>query len=366
MKTGLTLPAAYFTSEEIYAEEREKIFGTSWFYIGRANRLAQPGDFFLAEVADESLIVTVGDDGQARAFFNVCRHRGTRLCAEPGGQFEHGKIRCPYHQWTYDCQGSLVAAPRMDEGRSFNRSEWSLLRAGLAEWEGFLFVNLAPEPEPITDSFAPHWNRLRTWRVSELQTAHRETYELKTNWKLIFHNFNECYHCLSIHPGLNDRSPVRSGTNDFIEGRFLGGPMNLTAESMTMSGARCAPLIRDLADDDHRRVYYYTLMPNMLLALHPDFVVAWQLQPTAPGRTTIHCDWLFEPETIAQPDFDPSDGVEFWDQTNRQDWEVCQRSYVGVRSRAYSPGPWAPNEVIPQAFDQELLRSMGHEQELPL
>lgn len=356
---GLTLPQRYFVSDEIFQEETKRLFHKQWFCVGRRERLSKPGDYFLADVAGESLIISLDDNATPRAVFNVCRHRGSRLTTEPNGEFAHCRIRCPYHRWTYNCEGNLLAAPNMSD--DFCSDDWPLRVARLEEWQGFLFVNLADDPTPIEEAFAPHWHQLDPWRTAELQNAHREEYELTTNWKMVFQNFNECYHCRSVHPGLDDLSPVTDCSNDFNEGPFLGGPMQLTAESMTTDGSLTASPIRTLTDEQRRRVYYYTMLPNMMFGMHPDFVVAWRIEPGSPSQTKIIAEWLYEPEALQQSGFDPQRAIDFWDRTNRQDWDICQSSYEGVESKAYQPGPWSTSESIPMNFDRSVLAVLeGH------
>lgn len=358
---GMTLPGQFYTSDEVFALENERVFSQLWYFVGRREQLREPGDYFVERVAGESLIITLDEQLQPRAFYNVCRHRGTRLADEKGGCFERHRITCPYHSWTYSCDGQLLGAPQMDDRPGFRKEDWPLHAVGIDTWEGFLLVNLAEHPCPISESLAPIWDKFRPWRLGDLRVAHRKEYELETNWKLTFENFSECYHCGPVHPGLSKLSPLRSATNDLTEGLFLGGPMDLAYDSMTFSGRACAAPIRDLNEVQRHKVYYYTLMPNVLLAPHPDFVVAWRLDPQATHRTRIVCEWLFEPEAFANPGFNPSEAIEFWDVTNRQDWEVCEQTFAGISSRAYTPGPWGPTETMPGTFDREVLRLLGQE-----
>src|SRR5215472_13564151 len=141
-----TLPAKYYTSPEIFASERERIFGSSWLYVGRADEIPNSGDYFLYELFDESLIVVRGADGQVRALYNVCRHRGTRMCETGTGKFT-GAIQCPYHAWTYALDGRLVAARNMQSAPGFDKNEWPLAQAHIAQWEGFIFVSFADRSE---------------------------------------------------------------------------------------------------------------------------------------------------------------------------------------------------------------------------
>jgi len=358
----MTLPGKYYTSAEIYAAEREKIFYGRWLCIGRAGQISGPGDYFLVQVGDESLIVVRDKAGQANAFYNVCRHRGTRLCIEEQGRFS-STIQCPYHAWTYTLDGRLAGAPLMDEASNFDKSDYPLHTAALAEWEGFLFINLAAQPEPFDAAFAQLSGRFTRWGMPTLQVARRIEYRVQANWKLIVQNYSECYHCPLIHPELARKSPYRSGKNDLYTGAVLGGYMDLNHEygSLTMSGRACAAPLGKLTGDDLNRVYYYTILPNMLLSLHPDYVMCHRLWPEGPGRTRIECEWMFAPEALSQPGFNPDDAVDFWDMTNRQDWHVCELSQLGVSSRAYTPSPYSAQESLLAAFDQWLLHALGIE-----
>jgi Rieske 2Fe-2S family protein len=203
--------------------------------------------------------------------------------------------------------------------------------------------------------------RLARFNLSGLVVGHRVRYEVRANWKLVFENYSECLHCLMIHPQLATVLPYQSGANDLTEGSFLGGYMEITApnESATMSGRACGRLVSPaLVDGERRRAYYYTLMPNMLLSLHPDYVNYYLVHPIAPDRTLVESEWLFHPDTLTDETSNVSDAIEFWDVTNKQDWDIIERSQLGVASRRYVPGPYSPRESIPAAWDREYLRLM--------
>ena len=359
-----TLPGEYFTSSAIFAEEREKIFARRWLCVGREARLAAAGDYFLQDVLGESIIVVRDDDGRTNAYYNVCRHRGSRLCEAETGSFD-GTIRCPYHSWTYALDGRLLGAPSTSDLPGFSVADYPLRHVALAKWEGFLFINLADEPEPFESAWAPLLGRFTRFNISRLDTVRTIEYDVKANWKLLFQNYSECYHCGPVHPSLARATPPTSGENDLVEGPFTGGfmVMNPGYESLTMSGRSCGLPVGDLPPEELRRVYYYAIVPNMLLSLHPDYVMYHTLWPEAPDRTRVTCSWLFHPDTLTDSRFDPDDGVEFWDMTNRQDWHICERSQLGVSSRAYRPGPYSKREALPAQFDREVLRALGHERE---
>ncbi len=361
-----TLAQEYFVSPEIFAQEQEKIFSKHWILVGHQSELAEVGDYFVAEVASESLIIVRDKGGEVHGFYNVCRHRGTRLREDRNGHLS--AIQCPYHAWTYGLDGRLLGAPHMDDVPGFDKADYSLHPVHLALWEGFIFVNLADARNtstqrggyiPPEEWFAPLAGKFSHWNLPNLRSAKRIDYEVRANWKLIFENYSECYHCPGVHPMLSRLSPYDSAENDLCEGPFLGGFMRITkGNSLTMSGTACALPVGDFEAEDFHRIFYYSIFPNMLLSLHPDYVMVHQLRPQSPERTLILCDWLFHPEALGRGDFHPEDAIEFWDMTNKQDWHVCELSQQGISSRAYKPGPYSARESIPAAWDREYLRFM--------
>jgi Rieske 2Fe-2S family protein len=352
-----TLPQRYFVSSEVFAQEEKQIFAKQWVLVGHQSEVVRAGDYLVAEVAGESLIVVRDQTAEIRAFHNVCRHRGTRLCEGKGGQAP--AIRCPYHAWTYALDGRLIGAPHMDSVIGFEKANYSLRAVHLALWEGFLFANLAETPMPLAEWFAPLAGKFAHWNLPQLRSAGRIDYDVRANWKLIFENYSECYHCPLVHPALSKVSPYDSAENDLCEGPFLGGFMSIAkGASLTMSGNACARSVGQIPSEDQPRVFYYAIFPNMLLSLHPDYVMVHQLWPQSPGRTLIQCDWFFHAQAEACEDFRPQDAIEFWDMTNKQDWHVCELSQQGISSRAYTPGPYSPRESIPAAWDDFYLGCM--------
>ena len=356
-----TLARDYYTSEAILAEERERIFAQGWNCAGRAADLKQPGDFFVREIAGESIIVTRDKTGTPRAFFNICRHRGTRICREASGHFPDS-IQCSYHAWTYALDGRLVGAPHMQEAADFDKADYPLHSAALAEWEGFLFVNVAEKPAPFEAVWAPLGERFARFGLPGLVVGHRVTYDVRANWKLVFQNYSECLHCPTIHPKLATVLPYQSGANDLVEGPFLGGYMEIKPpnQSATMTGRACGHLVSGgLPEEDRRRAFYYSIMPNMLLSIHSDYVNYYMLRPLGVDRTEVYSEWLFHPDTLADPANNIRDAIEFWDLTNRQDWDIVGQSQLGISSRRYAPGPYSPRESVPAAWDREYLKLMG-------
>ncbi len=352
-----TLEARYYLSPELFQHELARIFFTRWLCIGREEQLPHPGHYFLHQLGMESVIVVRDRQGQVRAFYNVCRHRGTRLCAAPAGELP-ASIQCPYHAWTYGLDGTLLGAPHMAEVADFDKTAYALHPVALTVWEGFLFLNFDPTSQPFAEAMQPLVGRFDRWELPRLRTVHRAHYEVAANWKLIFQNYSECYHCPTLHPVLNRLTPYRSAWNDLEEGPILGGPMEISAQSMTMTGRYCAMPFTALGEEARQHVFYYTVLPNLFLSLHPDYVLVHRLEPLGPDRTRIVCEWLFHPDAMADSAFDPQGAIEFWDMTNRQDWQVCEWTQQGMQSRAYTPGPYAEMESMLAAFDREYLRLM--------
>lgn len=356
----LTLDRRYFISPDVFSEETEKVFRERWLYVGRAFQAAETGDYFTAEIEDESLIALRGDDGELQVFYNHCRHRGTLLATESAGHCGR-HLTCPYHAWSYGHDGRLVGAPHMEETPGFNKADYPLKKPVQRIWEGGVFINFSDTPEPFERAFAPVLEKFAPWHVGELQPAHREEYDVAANWKLICQNYSECYHCPIIHPALEKLSHYRDTENDLEKGAILGGPMRIGAEGggLSRSGQLSAPPLPGLSGDELQRAYYYVFFPTFFISLQPDFVLTHHLQRVAPDHTRIICEWLYHPDAIAMTDFDPQPTVDLWNEINRQDWAVSELTQRGLASRAHTPGPYSSLESMPAALDREYLKAMN-------
>jgi nitrite reductase/ring-hydroxylating ferredoxin subunit len=236
-----TLPAEYYVSQEFFARELERLFGRMWICAGREEQVARPGQFFVREVMGESVIVTRGAGGRVNAFYNVCRHRGTKLCTEHEGAFA-GSIQCPYHAWTYDLDGRLVGAPHMDEVPHFRKQDYPLHRVHSDVWDGHVFLNLSETPSAtLLEQLGPLPEKFRPWRMQDLRLGHRIVYDVRANWKLVIQNYNECLHCPNLHPALNKLSHYLSGENEPLQATYMGGRMDLRPGVETMSTRRELP-----------------------------------------------------------------------------------------------------------------------------
>ena len=352
-----SLPARYYVDPAYFREEQEWFFGSMWFYAGRAEEIPARGDYVLREVAGESLILVRGESGSIRAFYNVCRHRGTRLCEALSGS-TGSTIRCPYHAWAYSLDGQLVGAPHMERVEGFQMEDYPLIGLSVDVWDGFVFLHFHQHPvDRLPGQLAGMDEKFRAWSMGDLRVGQRITYDVAANWKLLIHNYSECLHCPGVHPALQKLSHYLSGENEPADDGYLGGRMAPRDGVATLStdGRSRRACLPGLGPSECRHVYYYAVLPNLLLSLHPDYVMTHVLWPRGSGRTEVVCEWLFHPDALADPGFDPADAVGFWDLTNRQDWHVCEQMQLGLGSRAYRSGPYSHREDLLSAFDRLIL-----------
>ena len=364
------LPSSWYRSAEVWAAERERIFCREWLCAGREEELAnEPGAFRLLDVLGESVILVRNRERQLRAFYNTCRHRGSRLCREPvaGGAVPHlaggiraGRITCPYHQWSYDLDGRLVGAPHMAGVAGFDKAQFGLYPVGVASWGGFVFLNLTPgAAAPLPQQLGVIPARIARYPLAELRIGHSIRYEVSANWKVICENYNECYHCAGVHPELCEVVPAfreRGGAGlDWLSGI----PHRAGAYTFTSSGTTHRRPFPTLSDEERVRHKGELVYPNLFLSLACEHVAAFILQPHGPDRTSIDCHFLFEPYEIEQPGFDPLDTVEFWDLVNRQDWAICEAVQQGISARVHERGYYAPMEDYTLDIRRYVLERIG-------
>lgn len=359
-----TLYGTDYASQAVYEEERERIFYRGWVCIGRADEVGAPGEYLVRDVLGESVFVVRNAAGALRAFYNVCAHRGTRLLDEEPASGTMGKaLKCPYHAWSYDHDGRLLATPNVHEDEQFSRDDYRLHDVAVAEHAGFLFVSLADEPRPLPDHLANSNETItdfERYRMGELRLARRITYDVAANWKIVVENYNECLHCPTIHPELVQVIPMyRKGEVWDGETRDGGNPMAAGATSFTATGTSDLPKFPDLLPDDYGMYYGAFQFPNLMVNLHPDSVMAYVVHPKGPARTIVVSEFYFRPEALAMPGFDPSPTVDLWDTISRQDWAVCERAQLGVSSRAYRSGVYPRKDRLLFDFNERWRREMG-------
>lgn len=337
---GRMLPAAAYTAGDVLAWERRHIFAASWTCVGRLGELrgeSEPVTQRGLLVGDVPVLLTFPPAGAIRALANTCRHRGHEILGD-GCTGTRRTLLCPYHAWTYSLDGTLAAAPGFRDLAGFEPADHGLRSLPVEVWHGWVFVNATGDAVPFVEHLGALRGLVAPYRPERLVRLARHGYDVAANWKVIVENYHECYHCPLIHPELCQVSPPSSGDNYDLPGAWVGGSMQLRdrAETMSLDGRSTGIAIDSV---DPRVVLYLGLFPNLLISLHPDYVMTHRLTPVAPNRTQIECAWYFVDGVV-----DPSYAVDFWDRTNRQDWSACESVQRGLSSPHFAPGPFAPNE----------------------
>jgi Rieske 2Fe-2S family protein len=359
-----TLTGADYSSAALFAEERERIWYSAWICVGRSEEIAAAGDYLVRDVAGESIFVVRNPGGQVRAFYNVCAHRGTKLLDDEPACGHLGKaLKCPYHAWSYDYDGQLLATPNIHEDELFERSDYPLHAVAVDEYAGFVLVSLGAEPPPLPIALRDSNETITDfdrYQMADLRVARRITYDVAANWKIVVENYNECLHCPTIHPELVQVVPLyRYGEVWDGETRDGGNEMRDGATSFTATGQSDLPRLPGLLAEDYGMYYGVFQFPNLMVNLHPDAVMSYLVYPRGPDRTTVVSEFLFRPETIAAPNFRPEPVVEMWDLISRQDWAVCERAQLGVSSRAFTGGVFSRKDRLLFDFNERWRREMG-------
>jgi Rieske 2Fe-2S family protein len=366
-----SLTREFYSDPAIYERDVERIFLRSWQYAGHQSEIPHPGDWFLFDFAGESVIVARGADGAINAMLNVCRHRGSRVCIEQSGCSK--RLICRYHGWTYDLDGQLVGASRMDEG--FDKSGIALKRLHVELLDGLIFVNFADQPaslQPARDGLA---ECLAPYDLANAKVAHRENYPIAANWKLAVENYCECYHCAPAHPeysrghslahhgvragplfdavmaragacGLSDRSV----NHTFMDAPGFGADFGydrypLIGDHVTGSedGKPVAPLLGSIRDYDGGATDLQ-LGPVLFGLMYCDHVVLYRFTPRSVSTADCDISWLVRGDAVAGRDYDLQRLTWLWDVTTHADKAIIERNQQGVNSRFYVPGPLSSME----------------------
>jgi glycine betaine catabolism A len=344
-----TLPRPAYTSPDLFEWELEHFFGRSWVCAGRSTIAEQPGDQAAVRAGNQGVLLIRDAEGSLRGFFNTCRHRGHELLNR-GEAINRNVVRCPYHRWTYGLDGTFLGGPGTASQPGFDRhdKEHSLVPVGIAEWHGWIFVNISGDAPRLHDHIGALDDLILDYEAGRLSPGLTHTYDVRANWKIIAENYHECYHCSEIHPELCRVSSPGSGYDYEPSGLVVGGTMELmdNAETMSLDGTSKGAPFRRLSGRGLREVHYLQVWPNLLLSMHPDYVMTHTLQPLSVDRTRVECSWLFPPEVIRGSNFDPSYASEFWDITNREDWAACESVQRGVAGHGYRQAPFSDQELI--------------------
>ena len=339
------LPVEAYTSDDVFAWEQQHFF-RGWQCIGRSDEIAEPGMQRADKVGDTSVLLVRQQDGTLAAFANVCRHRGHEILP-CGSSTQARAITCPYHSWSYKLDGELFSAAGYGGFGDFDMADFPLRPITVEEWHGWIFLDISGLAGPLSQHVSGLEERVAQYAPERLVVQGRHEYVIQANWKIIIENYQECYHCTSIHPELCQVSPPESGENWAPSaGAWVGGWQDLRPHAITMSldGHSDGVFIPGLDDVEKRRIDYIGIFPNLLVSLHPDYVMTHRMVPLSARETWVECQWSFPPEALDKPEFSPAYAMDFWDITNREDWGACESVQRGMDSGFAQPGPLSPDE----------------------
>jgi Rieske 2Fe-2S family protein len=367
-REGFSLEQPFYIDPDFYRLDLELIWYRDWLFVGHDCEVARPGSFLTVQVGDYPVVVVRGRDGLIRAFHNSCRHRGSRVCTADRGT--SARLVCPYHQWTYDLDGSLVFARQMAE--DFRKEDFGLKPVACESVAGYVFICLSPQPADIAPFrammepyFAPH-------RLAEAKVAHEATIVEKGNWKLVWENNRECYHCAGNHPELCKtfpEAPTITGVNGaesdpemlahWARCEAAGLPSRFRIDEAGQYRATRAPLLRDAVSYTmtgrpavRRRLsdaasadrigtlmlYHYPTTWNHVLG---DHAVTFRVLPLSATETAVTTKWLVHKDAVEGVDYDLGELIHVWTETNDEDRRIVEENAFGIRSPAYQPGPYS-------------------------
>lgn len=390
-KPGRSLEQPFYTDRAFFERDLERIVTKQWLFVDHVTKIPNPGDYLLYAIASESIVVVRGRDKQVRAFFNVCRHRGSRICLEQEGQAR--TLTCPYHGWVYDLEGKLIHAKTMPDG--FDKADWPLHACQVRIWEGMIFINLARAGDPdvvdfgiIERDFGPY---MRPYRLDKAKIVARKIYPTDGNWKLAVENFRECYHCAPAHPEytmvnayvkageetIDAYQPVRDAwaklweakghatgriDSDETDPRQPYGcfrqPIREGFMTLSQDGKPVAPLMGDLKEFD-RGETLLMFGPLFYVYLANDHATLFRFTPISPTHTEVLLIWLVRDDAVEGKDYDVDRIVWMWDVTTVEDTKIIGDNQLGVYSRRYGPGPYSARERGPIGFVNWYLSRVG-------
>jgi phenylpropionate dioxygenase-like ring-hydroxylating dioxygenase large terminal subunit len=362
---GFSLEQAFYTSEEVLAAEWKYIFHRHWLYAGTVAQIKKPGDYFLYQLANDNIIIIRGNNDEVYAHYNTCTHRGSAICLQEKGNAP--KLVCPYHQWVFDKDGTLLNARMMPD--DFCKEQYHLRPVQVKVVEGLIFISLANTPPPfeaIKKSLTPY---LRPYQLQKAKVACIKNYTLAANWKLVGENFRECYHCGGAHPeycsaviGANlreDTSQLTAAKQQLwqqagLETKLIevtGGtttyairyPLRPGIESYSVDGKKvCLPM--GLHQNHDAGVVGLVNYPNFWMDAVSDYVWTMRVTPVNTHTTDVQFCWLVDEKAEEGKEYTLERLTEFWEITGDQDGKLCENNFKGIQSNAYRPGPYAPVE----------------------
>jgi len=337
-----SMPSAFYTDPGVLALERDRLFMREWICIGRREELAQPGDFMALEICDEPVVAVHGLDGRIRAFSNVCRHRGMPIARGKG----NGKgLMCPYHHWSYDTTGRLVAAPRMPARPDFDAAGCRLPEFALEQWQGFLFVCLGADPPPLVARLAGLEDMIRPYHLEQTTLRYLADEVWQTNWKNLLENFMEGYHLSALHHDtLHKLNPTRL-CRHFPPGEAYFGYQSGFSPELP----RAQKGHPDLSDSQARECVMFAVPPGLAVGCASDYSSFICVQPEAVDRVRVKIGLIFFGADWPQSAVDWA--VDLFQKTMAEDKTVLVSLARGLRSRHYRNGPLGPADCEGPVWD---------------
>ena len=363
------LPAHYYFDRAHYERELRRIWFRNWLYVGRSEELPLPRSFRTFEIAGQHILLVRDDAGQLQGFYNTCRHRGAALCQEAQGQLRAAAIICPYHAWVYDLHGELLRTSSKTHAQGFDVGDYSLYKISVQEWSGCVFIALNGAPPPLEQNFDQPLNRLANWSLGELRIGHTFVKTMQCNWKVFWENYNECLHCPGVHTQLSQLVPIfgrglleeRDDPKwtlhaDNTDPKFKGG-LRPGAITWSMNGQGVGPPLPGLTEEDRQAAHVYvTSLPSVFIVGHPDYVRIVRLRPLGPEQTEMCVEYLFSAQSLADPDFNIRNAVDFANRVMTEDAQVCEINQRGLRAAPHEQGVLMPEEYLVLQF-QDWIRA---------
>ena len=386
-RPGHALSREFYCDAELFERELRRLMLRHWHCVGHQSEVREAGAFFTVEVCGESLLVVCGQDGAVRGFYNVCRHRGSRVCTERAGRARGGVFVCPYHAWSYGLDGRLRGARHMPAG--FERAAYGLTAVHTRVIEGLIFVSFAEQPLGLEHVEAALAGSARLYGWADAKVAHRETYPVTANWKLAVENYMECYHCAPAHEeysrfhlyarpaalnqeadervrrrarelglafaeldcwGLNARAGQEAA--DSLRSALAAG-----AVSGSEDGRPLAPLMGQFQDYDGGVTFFDVGLTSNFLA-YPDHGLIYRFSPRAVQSTDMEVIWLVRADAQAGVDYDQERLTWLWRVTSVADKRIIELNQQGINSRSYQPGPYSPMEQHTQRLVEWILAEL--------
>jgi phenylpropionate dioxygenase-like ring-hydroxylating dioxygenase large terminal subunit len=337
-----SMPSAYYTDPSILDLEREHLFRKEWFCIGRLEEVPNPGDYMTFQLCDESLVAVRGEDDKVRVLSNVCRHRGALLAEGCGNK---RRLVCPYHQWSYDLEGNLAGAPRMDAHKSFDKTSCRLPQFATEELHGFLFVSLAADSPPLAPRLKPLERMIRNYHMEQMKLRYVADEVWHTNWKCLIENFMEGYHLSPLHRAtLHPVNPTKLCTHFDAGDSYFGYNAGFSPDLPRSQKGH-----PDLTESEIDNCVMFAVPPGFVSGCAGDYSSFLCVQPETVDRVRVKLGLIFYGENWPRETVDVA--VKLFNDTMAEDKQVLVDMMRGMASHHHQAGPLAPADFEGPVLD---------------